>query len=99
MISYSLDTWCKVLDKLGFTNQDEFTKTGSDINLLKYEKYGGTFVITVNIYFNYKSADISYILIKDDSRFEDTLFIPQEKFIERNLQLFRDIQLDSILNK
>lgn len=99
MISYCLDTWCKVLDKLGFTCQDEFSKTGSDTNLLKYEKYGGTFVITVNIYFNYKTGDITYILIKDDSRFEDTLFIPQEKFIERNLQLFRDVQLDCILNK
>jgi len=99
MTCYSLDIWCKVLDKLGFTCQDEFTKTGSDTNLLKYEKYGGTFVITVNIYFNYKSGDISYILIKDDSRFEDTLFIPQEKFIEKNIQLFRDVQLDSILNK
>jgi len=104
MTSYSLETWCEVLDKLGFTCQDEFSKAGSDTNLLKYEKYGGTFVITVNIYFNYKSGDISYILIKDESRFEDTvgwhrLFIPQDKFIEKNIQLFRDVQLDCILNK
>ena len=101
-MKYTIDTWIKVLETLRYKIDDEMSKAGSDINYITRSKQTSpTFKTKIEIYFNYKTSEVTNIFIRENSAFPniDDKMITSSDFINEHLQYFRDHQISSIINE
>ena len=105
-MKYTIDTWIKVLETLRYKIGDEMylwkTKAGSDINHIRCSKQTSpTFKTIIEIYFNYKTSEVTNIFIREKSAFpniDDRMFTPSD-FINEHLQYFRDQQINLLIDE
>jgi hypothetical protein len=102
MSEYDVNVWINVLETLRYKIGDEMSKSGSDINHITCSKQTSpTFKTIIEIYFNYKTSEISKIFIREHSAFpnHDDKMVTTSDFVNNHLQYFRDSKINSILNK
>jgi hypothetical protein len=90
-----VDIWIEVLSKLGWSFRDEETGPGNT-NKLIYWKEGQY----LNLYFNYKTSDVSSLNIKRTSYDQsDKININKDIFYNLHIDLFREVKLSYITNQ
>jgi hypothetical protein len=100
-MKYSIDTWIKVLEELRYKVGDEMSKSGSDINYISFSKQTSTtFKTIIQIFFNYKTSEVTSIYIREHSAFPniDDKMISPDDFINEYLQYFRDQQINLLID-
>lgn len=95
-----VDIWIEVLSKLNWSFRDE--ETGPGNNKLIYWKEGQY----LNLYFNYKTSDVSSLNIKRTSYdplgarvIQDKININKDIFYNLHIDLFREVKLSYITNQ
>jgi hypothetical protein len=101
-MKYSIDTWIKVLETLRYKIGDEMSKAGSDINYITCSKQTSpTFKTKIEIFFNYKTSEVTSIYIREHSAFPniDDKMISPDDFINEHLQYFRAQKINLLLDE
>jgi hypothetical protein len=101
-MKYSIDTWIKVLETLRYKIGDEMSKSGSDINYISFSKQTSTtFETIIQIFFNYKTSEVTSIYIREHSAFPniDDKMISPDDFINEHLQYFRAQKINLLLDE
>jgi hypothetical protein len=80
-----VDIWIKVLEKIGYNFIDEICGP-DDTNYLNYLFNG----VYYRLYFNRKKETVN-------SFFDNISIINKQKFYSDNINIFRDIKLESII--
>lgn len=100
-MKYTIDTWIKVLEELRYKIGDEMSKSGSDINYITCSKQTSpTFKTKIEIFFNYKTSEVTNIFIREHSAFpniDDKMITPSD-FVNEHLQYFRDQQINLLID-
>lgn len=90
-----VDIWIEVLSKLGWSFRDEETGPGNTNKLIYWEE--GQYL---NLYFNYKTSDVSSLNIKRTSYDQsDKININKDIFYNLHIDLFREVKLSYITNQ